>query len=158
MTNVQIRSLIHKLNNIVYIIIGLSTTHISFIIYIRQPHSILNQYLNLKINHHQILQTALLRYFYSNAELTIRYPFTLSYIMFFLLNKELVEVCIFEKTFKIEPSLQAFILVLLKNVQTQEQSTLSVYPTSVYWNYFFISSKVRPNVPKVSPQKTINFF
>ena len=56
--------------------------------------------------------------------------------MFFLLNKELVEICSFEKTFETEPSLQAFILVHLKEVESPEQSTLSVYPSSSYWNYF----------------------
>ena len=55
--------------------------------------------------------------------------------MSFLLNKELVEI--FEKTFDTKLLLQAFILVHLKNVQTQKQSTLTVYPTSNYWKYFF---------------------
>ena len=36
-----------KLNNAVYNTLGLSTTYNSFIIYIRQPHSIFNQNLNL---------------------------------------------------------------------------------------------------------------
>ena len=57
--------------------------------------------------------------------------------MFFLLKRELVEICSFEKTFETEPSLQAFILVHLKKVESQEQSTLSVYHSSGYWNYFF---------------------
>ena len=57
--------------------------------------------------------------------------------MFFLLNQEIVEICSFVKTFETETPLQAFIIVNVKNVKTQKKSTLSVYPTSVYWNYFF---------------------
>ena len=57
--------------------------------------------------------------------------------MFFLLNRELVEICSFEKTFERELSLQAFILVHLKKVDSQEQSTLSIGPTFGYWNYLF---------------------
>ena len=57
--------------------------------------------------------------------------------MSFFLNKELVEICSFEKTFKTEPALQDFILKHLKNVHFQKQWNLSVYPTSVYGNYFF---------------------
>ena len=136
MINIQNRSLTLKLNNIKYITLGLSTTHNSFITYIRQPHSILNHYLTLKISHPQILEIALFLSFYSNAELTIKYPISLFKIMFFLLNQELVEICSFVKTFETEPSLRAFILVNLKNVTTQKKSTLSVHPTSVYWNYF----------------------
>ena len=137
MINIQNRSLTLKLNNIKYIILELSTTHNSFIIYIRQPHSILNHYLTLKNSRPQILEIALFLSFYSNAELTTKYPISLFYIKFFLLNQELVEICSFVKTFETEPSLQAFISVNLKNVKTQKKSNLSVYPTSVYWNYFF---------------------
>ena len=41
--------------------------------------------------------------------------------MFFLLNKELIEICSFEKTFETETSLQAFNLVHLKNVHNHKQ-------------------------------------
>ena len=77
MINIQNRSPTLKLNNIKNIILGLSTNHNSFIIYIRQPHSILNHYLTLKIIHPQILEIALFLSFYSNAELTIKYPISL---------------------------------------------------------------------------------
>ena len=52
--------------------------------------------------------------------------------------------------------LQAFILVHLKKVEFHEQSTLSEYPSSGYWNYFFFYSKITPNVPEISAQKIIN--
>ena len=78
--------------------------------------------------------------------------------MFFLLRKELVEIGSFEKTFETEPSLQAFILVHLRKVESQEQSTLSVYPSSCYWNYSFYLLENTPNVPKTSAQKIINYY
>ena len=67
----------------------------------------------------------------------------------FFLNKELVEIFSLEKTFETEPYLQAFILVHLKNAQTQAQSTISVYPTYIYWNYFYLlenQSKCAKNI------------
>ena len=69
---VQNRSLTLKLNKTVYTILGLTTTHYSFVIYIRLPHTILNHYVNLKLSHPLIIEIALLLYFYSNAELTIK--------------------------------------------------------------------------------------
>ena len=76
--------------------------------------------------------------------------------MFFLLNQELVEICSFVKTFETETSLQAFILVNLKNVKTQKQSTLSVYPIQFTGIIFFTSSKTSPNMLEVSQQKPTN--
>ena len=72
--------------------------------------------------------------------------------MFFLLNQELVEICSFVKTFETENSLQAFILVNLKNVKTQKQSTPLQFTGIISFTY----SKTSLNVLEVSRQTQMN--
>ena len=76
--------------------------------------------------------------------------------MFFLLNQELVEICSFVKTFETEPSLQAFILVNLKNVKPSKNQPSQSTPLQYTGIISFTSSRKSPNVLEVSRQKPIN--
>ena len=56
----------------------------------------------------------------------------------FLLNGKLVEVVRLQRTFESYPFLTPFMIIDVQEIDSNDSLQMSVYPTSPYWNYFFL--------------------
>ena len=65
----------------------------------------------------------------------------------FKINDQPVSVIHIKKTFELQPDLQVYMIVHVRNIETGTFEELSFYPTSRYWPFFLFVSDHSESCP-----------